>query len=108
MDVRIMTLQLRNENQILQELMESCKNIIGKNMKAIVLFGSRASGTAKKYSDFDVLIIADDLPKNWRQRDTIVLDLDKHGIFDILLYTGEELDNAINAANPVIMNVFDR
>ena len=58
--------------------------------------------------DFDVLIYADDLPKNWRQRDTIVLDLDKHGIFDILLYTGEELDNAINAANPVIMNVFDR
>lgn len=103
-----MTLQLRNENQILQELMDSCKNIIGKNLKAIVLFGSRASGTAKKYSDFDVLIIADDFPQDWRQRDRIILDLDKHGIFDILLYTGEELENAINAANPVIMNVFDR
>ncbi|CAG1005676.1 hypothetical protein METP2_03681 [Methanosarcinales archaeon] len=28
------------------------------------LFGSRASGTAKKYSDFDVLIIADELPQD--------------------------------------------
>src|SRR3989304_9366590 len=108
MNGRIMTLQLRNENQILQELMDSCKNIIGKNLKAIVLFGSHTSGTAKKDSDFDVLIIADDLPQNWRQRDTIILDLDRHGIFDILLYTGEELENAINAVNPVIMNVFDR
>ena len=88
--------------------MDSCKNIIGKNLKAIVLFGSRASGTAKKDSDFDVLIIADDLPQNWRQRDTIILDLDRHGIFDILLYTSEELENAINAINPLIMNVFDR
>jgi len=103
-----MTLQLRNENQILQELMDSCKKIIGKSLKAVVLFGSRASGTAKKYSDFDVLIIADDLPQNWRQRDTIILELDRHGIFDILLYTSEELENAINAINPLIMNVFDR
>lgn len=108
MNGRIMTLQLRNENQILQELKENCKKIIGKNLKAIVLFGSRASGTAKKDSDFDVLIIADDLPQAWRKRDTIVLDLDRHGIFDILLYTDGELENSINAANPVIMNVFDR
>ncbi len=103
-----MTLQLRNENQILKELMDNCKKIIGKNLKAVVLFGSRASGTAKKDSDFDVLIIADDLPRDWRKRDTIILDLDRHGIFDILLCTGEELENAINTANPVIMNVFDR
>jgi len=103
-----MTLQLRNEDQTLQELMDSCKKIIGKNLKAIVLFGSRASGTAKKYSDFDILIIADDLPQDWRERDTIILNLDRHGIFDLLLYTGEELENAINAANPVIMNIFDR
>ena len=80
MDVSIMTLQLRNENQILQELMESCKKIIGKNLKAVVLFGSRASGTAKKYSDFDVLIVADDLPLDWRRRDTIILEIDRHGI----------------------------
>jgi predicted nucleotidyltransferase len=103
-----MTLQLKNENQILQELMDSCKKIIGKNLKAIVLFGSRASGTAKKYSDFDVLIIADDIPQDWRQRDTIILNLDRHGIFDLLLYTGKELENAINMANPVIMSLFDR
>ncbi len=108
MDGRRMTLQLINENQILKELMESCKKIIGKNLKAVVLFGSRASGTAKKYSDFDVLVIEDDLHLDWRQRDTIILELDRHGIFDILLYTGEELEKAINAVNPLIMNIFDR
>src|SRR3972149_4691066 len=83
MNKRIMTLQLRDENQILQELMDSCKKIIGKNLKAVILFGSRASGTAKKYSDYDILIIADDLPLDWRRRDTIILELDRHGIFDI-------------------------
>ncbi|GFO96013.1 DNA polymerase beta domain protein region [groundwater metagenome] len=104
-----MTLQLKNEDQMLQEeLMGSCKKIIGKNLKAVILFGSRASGTAKKYSDYDILIIADDLPLDWRRRDTIILELDKHGIFDILLYTGEELEKAIMAVNPLIMNIFDR
>src|SRR5660397_55033 len=94
-----MTLQLKNENQILQELMDSCKKIIGNNLKAIVLFGSRASGTATKYSDFDLLIIADDIPQDWRQRDAIILNLDRHGIFDLLLYTGKELENAINTVS---------
>lgn len=108
MNVRIMTLQLRDENQILQELMDSCKKIIGKNLKAVILFGSRASGTAEKYSDYDILIIADDLPLDWRRRDTIILELDRHGIFDILIYTDEELEKAINAVNPLIMNIFDR
>ncbi len=103
-----MTLHLKNQDQILQELMDSCKKIIGKNLKAVILFGSRAAGTAKKYSDYDILIIADDLPLDWRRRDTIILELDKHGIFDLLLYTGEELEKAINAVNPLIMNIFDR
>jgi len=51
---------------------------------------------------------ADELPQDWRKRDEIILDLDRHGIFDLLLYTGEELENAINAANPVILSIFDR
>ncbi len=103
-----MTSQLMNEKQILLGLSDSCEKAFGKNLKAVVLFGSRASGTAKKYSDFDILIIADNLPQDWRQRDALILGLDRHGIFDILLYTSEELENAISAVNPLIMNIFDR
>lgn len=92
----------------LQRLTDDGKALLGKNLKAIVLFGSRASGTAGKYSDFDVLVIAEDLPEDWRKRDALILELDRHGIFDLLLYTEVELKNAIHCVNPLIMSIFDR
>ncbi len=103
-----MILQLQDEKQILQEFINSCKELFGNNLKAIVLFGSRAGGTAKKYSDYDFLVIAENLPADWRKRDILVLELDRHGIYDVLLYTAEELEDCIHAVNPLIMNLFDR
>jgi len=35
------------------------------------------------------------------------MELDRHGISDIILYTEAELESAICAVNPLIMNVFD-
>ncbi|MDP2844998.1 MAG: nucleotidyltransferase domain-containing protein [Candidatus Methanoperedens sp.] len=99
--------QLRDERLIAEGFIDSCKRLFGNSLKAIVLFGSRASGAAKKHSDFDVLVIAKNLPVNWRKRDSLALELDKHGIFDIVLYTENELEDAIHAVNPLVMNIFD-
>lgn len=99
--------QLQDEKQIVDGLINSSKKLFGNSLKAIVLFGSRASGAVKKYSDFDILVIAQNLPADWRKRDALALELDKYGIFDILLYTEKELKDAIYAVNPLVMNIFD-
>jgi predicted nucleotidyltransferase len=84
----------------------SSKKVFGNNLKAIVLFGS-PSGMARKYSDYDLLIIAEKLPSDWRKRDNLVLELDRHGISDILLYNEKKIEDAINSVNPIMMNIFD-
>ncbi|NJD54427.1 MAG: nucleotidyltransferase domain-containing protein [Candidatus Methanoperedens sp.] len=99
--------QFQDEDETLQMFINSSKKVFGNNLKAIVLFGSRASGMARKYSDYDLLIIAEKLPSDWRKRDNLVLELDQHGISDILLYTENEMEDAINSVNPIMMNIFD-
>lgn len=100
--------QFQDEDETLQMFINSSKKVFGNNLKAIVLFGSRASGMARKYSDYDLLIIAEKLPSDWRKRDNIVLELDRHGISDILLYNEKEMEDAINSVNPIMMNIFDQ
>ncbi|MFZ3170223.1 MAG: nucleotidyltransferase domain-containing protein [Candidatus Methanoperedens sp.] len=104
----MMISQFQDEDRTLQGFVDICKMFFGNNLKAIVLFGSRASGEAKKYSDYDFLVVAENLPSDWRKRDNVVLELDRHGISDILLYTENEIEDAIHAVNPLIINIFDR
>ncbi len=99
--------QFQDEDKTLKMFINISKKLFGNNLKAIVLFGSRASGMAKKYSDYDLLVIAENLPSDWRKRDNIVLELDRHGISDILLYTENEMEDAIHTVNPIIMSIFD-
>jgi predicted nucleotidyltransferase len=102
-----MSSQFQDEDKTLQTFINISKELFGNNLKAIVLFGSRASGMARKYSDYDLLVIAENLPSDWRKRDNIILELDRHGISDILLYTEKEMEDAINSVNPILMNIFD-
>ena len=99
--------QFQNEDETLQIFINNSKNVFGNNLKAIVLFGSRAGGMARKHSDYDLLIVAEKLPSDWRKRDNLVMELDQHGISDILLYTEKEMEDAINSVNPIMMNIFD-
>ncbi len=45
-----------------EPLVEALSNRFGSNLKAVVLFGSRARGDASPYSDHDIFIVADSLP----------------------------------------------
>lgn len=99
--------QFQDEDKTLQKFIDISKKLFGNNLKAIVLFGSRASGMARKYSDYDLLVIAENLPSDWRKRDNMVLELDRQGISDILLYTEKEMEDAIKSVNPIMMNIFD-
>jgi predicted nucleotidyltransferase len=52
----------KKEKEALEEFVEACKKKLGENLVSIVLFGSRVKGYAKKDSDYDLLIIAKNLP----------------------------------------------
>lgn len=63
--------------------------------KAIILFGSRARGEEDRFSDYDLLVISDELPADLWQR----LDLlwqDKPVGVDILGFTVEELEACLH------------
>jgi predicted nucleotidyltransferase len=52
----------KREKEALEEFVEACKKKLGENLISIILFGSRVKGYARKDSDYDLLIIAKNLP----------------------------------------------
>lgn len=67
---------------------------LGANLVAVVLFGSRARRTAAVDSDWDVVVVAQDLPSRFLQRHIVVkrmLPVEVRGRVAILPYTPEEI-----------------
>ncbi len=96
---------------ILEEFMEECKERFGLDLVSIVLFGSYARGTATKYSDIDLLAVVKNLPRDWRRRDKILDDLERHflkkrhkRIFPILT-TPEAIINSVKRGNPLFYGI---
>ena len=56
---------------------------LGNDLVAIVMFGSQAQGTARQWSDLDLLVIARRLPRG-RKRDELFLD----AFDDLIMETG--------------------
>jgi hypothetical protein len=52
----------KKEKEALEEFIEACKKKLGENLISIIFFGSRVKGYARKDSDYDLLIIAKNLP----------------------------------------------
>jgi len=52
----------KKEKEALEEFVEACKKKLGESLVSIVLFGSRVKGYAREDSDYDLLIIAKNLP----------------------------------------------
>lgn len=64
------------KHELLDAFVSRGKKSFGSSLVSVVLFGSFASGTAKEFSDVDLLVIAEDLPKDWRKGDEIALELE--------------------------------
>lgn len=62
-------------DKIISEFVKECKKRFGKRLVSIILFGSHARGTATKYSDIDLLIIARKLSKRKIDRYDIIFDI---------------------------------
>jgi predicted nucleotidyltransferase len=52
----------------LKETVAEWLDLFGDRMVSLVLFGSVARGDAKEYSDIDILIVAENLPRSQRER----------------------------------------
>jgi predicted nucleotidyltransferase len=56
-------------------IVEEIRKHFGAELLSVVLFGSQARGTADEHSDIDLVVIAEGIPKDWRQQDEIIVEL---------------------------------
>lgn len=72
---------------------------LGKRLVAVVLFGSRARGDAKPESDWDLLVIAEELPERYMERHWFLrqrLPLETAGV-SLLAKTPQEFESYLAA-----------
>jgi predicted nucleotidyltransferase len=56
------------DRRALGEVVEALRQGLGERLAAVVLYGSRARGDARADSDWDLLVIAEDLPRGVMDR----------------------------------------
>jgi len=96
-----------NKKVILKELNNLLKARFDGNLKDVVLFGSRANGTAQKYSDYDFLIVLKE-KVDWRIEREISdlcyeIDLKYDIITDIHVLSEGEL-STIRGSQPIYID----
>lgn len=52
------------DKNLKEEIVKTFKDYLGGNLVSILLFGSYARGDARKASDYDLFIVADELPES--------------------------------------------
>ena len=62
-------------SNLISRLMQNAKDTFKNNLTSVILFGSAARNELKEDSDVDVIIICRKLPKEWRKRDDIIIQL---------------------------------
>lgn len=76
------------------EMIEDIKEHVP--LKAVILFGSHARGTAHKYSDFDILIIAD-FQEDYFDRSVWISEYTPFVSIDLFCYTPEEFERLFSS-----------
>jgi predicted nucleotidyltransferase len=102
-----------NENiNIVKELKKLLIAHFDNNIKDVILFGSRATGSATKYSDYDVLVVLKQ-DYDWHYRNEILrviykLELEKDIMIDIHLLSTNEVSNTLRGSQPVFINAMNK
>lgn len=81
--------------ELLQEIVERCRDALGKNMISVVLFGSTARGLQGRRSDIDLLIVVEEEVEG---------DLLKDVRIDLLLDHSVKLDTIVLSKKDVVDN----
>lgn len=93
--------------EILNELKELLINNLGDIIDRVILFGSQVNGTAREYSDYDILVILKN-DYDWKLRDKIIdlcyeIDLKYDILTDIKVISNSELQS-LRGQQPFIIN----
>jgi len=86
--------------QTLSPVVTALRQGLGDNLVAVVLYGSRARGDATKTSDWDLFVIAHNLPSSPLQRHfqlTTLLPIEWRGQASLLSHTPEEFEARITS-----------
>ena len=77
---------------------EALQQALGERLIAVVLFGSRARGDCSPHSDWDLLVLVEDLPERALERHMFLTQLlppDCRGAVSLLAKTPEEFESAL-------------
>lgn len=99
-------------HELSEKLISELKSRFQDDLCSIILFGSYAKGIAQTYSDIDILIILNRKFTNWTERRDLEIELRKRlyrtvGQVSPKVGSIEELEAALEALNPLILNILD-
>ncbi|MHA1272567.1 MAG: nucleotidyltransferase domain-containing protein [Promethearchaeota archaeon] len=108
-------LEFINDNYFRNELKKYLKHIFNLklNIRGILLFGSLARGEAKNnekhVSDIDLIIICDNLPKDYKKRREKIRELTRSVSSGIQAFwwTSKELEGNVKSKHYLILDAFD-
>ena len=89
---------MKNINSIITRLIPTLNNIFntnGKNVEAIILYGSEARGTATEESDIDIAVIIEHYTEEMHQQmiDAVVdLELEYNKVISVLLINNTQFN----------------
>ncbi len=97
--------------RLLAEIVEKAQSVLGGDLISIVLFGSRARGTARLLSDMDLLVIAENLPDE-PERSDLTLEIEDLGFdygipIQVILATPEEARLSTETGAPLMFEIRD-
>ena len=91
---------------IIERIIEYCRRVDREfRLKRVVLFGSRSRGDFYPHSDIDLLLVSDEFPDDWFERQAKLYFLKLKQI-EPVGYTTTEIRRMIEKGNTFIENVF--
>ena len=101
------------KTEIISELTEILKQKFNQDLLAIVLFGSIVKGNFTATSDIDVLVVCENLIKDWRVRDKMTLELTEEielkyaTSIHMVLVSKDEISHSIESVSPLMLEIYE-
>jgi len=95
-------------SSILERVLSVARERFGEDLVSAVLFGSFVRGDAHEHADIDLLLVAENLPDDWRRRGTLELSIERLGLglgraIQVILVKPGELRLAVDDVAPPIV-----
>jgi len=97
---------------ILENVLETLHTRFGEALLSVVLFGSHARGEAGLYSDLDLLVTAERVPRDWRERGRVELAIEQMGLqlgkaIQVILAERDDVRFAVDTFSPLLLEIHD-